>query len=349
VPTRIASLLDQIRPMIEDERLSRSARLSIRDDIARIEELVGQQNWKPGAVGLFACSAAGLFEEIHLPRSVRDRVVVDTTAWVRPIVAVLDDYHRACAVVLDRKTAQFWELYQNEIQELKQITDRALRKSDYGGWYGLKEHPVSHKAAELEKKHYLRVAQAIDELFRDSTFDVLVVGGHNDETARFSGYLSRARREDLIGTFTIDLDTATTDQIQREAGEIVDRYERDQERTRVAEVLDAAAAGRPAAIGLADCLWAATTAAISELLIHDDVTAPGVVCDNCGWLGMSGTNCPVCGSNTRQTTDVIDELVERAIDDGSTIEQVQADTPLAEHLVAAFLRFPLPPGPEPQP
>jgi peptide chain release factor subunit 1 len=349
VRTRVASLLDQIRPITEDEQLSRTARLSIRDDIARIEELLGQQHWKPGAVGLFACSAAGLFEQVHLPRSVRDRILVDTTAWVRPVLAVLEDYHRACVVVLDKKIAHFWELYQDEIQELKQVTDRALRKPDYGGWYGLKEHPVSHKADELEKKHFLRIAQTIDELFRNGRFDVLVVGGHDEETARFGGYLSRERRGDLIGRFSIDPSTATNDEIQREAGELVDRHERNQERERVAEVLDAAAAGKPAAIGLADCLWAGTTAAISELLIHDDVAEPGVVCDNCGWLGLSGSGCPVCGAETRATTDVIDELAERAIDDGSAIEEVRAETPLAGHLVAAFLRFPLPPGPEPRP
>jgi hypothetical protein len=39
------------------------------------------------------------------------------------------------------------------------------------------------------------------------------------------------------------------------------------------------------------------------------------------------------------------ELVEAVIDEGGAVEHVQAETELAEHLVAALLRFPLPAQP----
>jgi peptide chain release factor subunit 1 len=70
-----------------------------------------------------------------------------------------------------------------------------------------------------------------------------------------------------------------------------------------------------------------------------------VVCDTDGWLGETGDTCPVDGSPTRRTDDVIDELVERVIDEGGAIEHVEVETELAPHLVAAALRFPLPPRP----
>jgi peptide subunit release factor 1 (eRF1) len=355
VRTRVASMLDTIRPLAEnasekeseDKSLSRAARLSLRADITRIEELVGEQHWKPGtSTAIFACEAAGLFEEISLPRTVRERVVVDGTPWVRPMLAVLDEYYRACVAVLDKKTAQFWESYQDDIAELARVRDRALRKPDYGGWYGLEEHRVAHKADELEKHHYVRLAHAIDQLFRSGEFDLLILGGHQDEVQHFTGFLSKQSRARLGGSFSVDPGTATIGDVKQSAAEILRRYEREQEREQVAEVLEAAAAHRPAAVGLRECLWAADTAAIGLLLIHDHVTAPGVACDNCGWLGTDGATCPVCGSRTRTTPDVIDELVERAIDDGSAVEHVESETPLAEHLLAARLRFPLPPLPD---
>jgi peptide chain release factor subunit 1 len=40
---------------------------------------------------------------------------------------------------------------------------------------------------------------------------------------------------------------------------------------------------------------------------------------------------------------VIDELVERVIDEGGSIEHVEVDTALESHLVGAMLRFALPP------
>lgn len=47
----------------------------------------------------------------------------------------------------------------------------------------------------------------------------------------------------------------------------------------------------------------------------------------------------------RQTSDIIDELVEAVVDEGGSIEHVQADTELKKHVVGALLRFPLPPAP----
>jgi peptide chain release factor subunit 1 len=42
---------------------------------------------------------------------------------------------------------------------------------------------------------------------------------------------------------------------------------------------------------------------------------------------------------------VLDELVERVIDDGGAVRHIGVETPLREHVVGALLRFPLPPLP----
>jgi peptide chain release factor subunit 1 len=85
-------------------------------------------------------------------------------------------------------------------------------------------------------------------------------------------------------------------------------------------------------------------AAIKTLLVLQGAIAPGVVCDESGWLAAAGDICPVCGNPTRRTPDVIDELVAIVIDDGGSVRHVEADTKLSEYLVAAELRFPLPPS-----
>ena len=344
LPGRVRSLLADVREVAKDKSVEHDARMSLRNDLERIEEAFQRPEW-PGtrAVAVFACSGRDIFEEIELPRPVRERAVLDETAYVRPLLAVLDEYRRCCVVLIDSAVTQVWELYQDDLREVRTIRDRALRDPDFA--YGFKEFTTHNRARELEKRHYRRSLQLLDELFRVTAYDVLAIGGPEQEVPGFVEFLPLRFRERVAGTFTVDRSTATRGDIKQQAGEILADYERREERELVGRTLDTAAAGGPATVGLDDTLWAGSVAAIDLLLIQEDATAAGVVCDASGWLGTSGDKCPVCGAPVRKTADVLDELTEAVIDEGGSIEHLSWDTRLREDLVAAELRFPLPPLP----
>jgi hypothetical protein len=69
-------------------------------------------------------------------------------------------------------------------------------------------------------------------------------------------------------------------------------------------------------------------------------------------IGTPRRNCCLSGQDAsdgaqallaRHLPDVIDELVEAVIDEGGSIDHVEADTKLKDYTSAATLRFPLPP------
>jgi peptide chain release factor subunit 1 len=341
------SLLHQIRHLGDDRSLDHDARVSLRDDIERIEEMVSHEILSPGTLAIFSCSRAGLFEVVRLPRAVRDRIMVDETPWIRPMLAVLDEYPRCCIAVVDRESAQFRELYLGELRDAGRLDGRTLRKPAYGGWHGFAERHVSNKVEELAKRHFREVAAALDHLFRRDRYDLLAIGGHEHELPRFMEFLPRRLRERVAGTFSIDLGTATNATIREQAEDVLERHELDEQRRSVAEVLGLAAAGGWAAVGLEECLWAGSAAAVETLLVQEGAIAAGVVCDQSGWLATAGATCPLCGLPTRQTPDVINELVEVVIDEGGSIRHIRAETDLREHLVAASLRFEVPLSGEP--
>jgi peptide chain release factor subunit 1 len=343
VQARVDSLADQVSPLAKDSSLEHDVRLSVRADLERIKEAVREERWKPGGIAIFACSGRDLYEEVPLPRPVRDRVVVDDTPYVRPMLAVLDEYHRACVVVVDKASARLWEVYQDEMREAGKVRDRALRKPNYAA--GLAEDRVRNRADELSKRHYRNVAQRLDEMFRSGGFDLLIIGGHDYEVPAFTGFLPRELRSRIAGTFSIDPSTEPLAEIRAEADAILRRYERDEERQLVTDVFEKLATGRPAAAGLADCLWAGSVAAVQTLLVAEGATAPGVVSDQSGWLALSGDTDPLSGNPTRKTPDVIDELAEAVIDEGGSVRHIEDDDRLSEYTVAADLRFPLPPQP----
>jgi peptide chain release factor subunit 1 len=345
IASKADSLLHEIRPLTKDSALDHDVRLSLREDIERIEALVSEEKFKPGTAVIFSCSRGGLFEVIGMPRPLRDRLVTDATPWVRPMLAALDEVHRTCVVVVDREAAHMWELYLGNVRDAGKVKDTALRKPSYAGFGGYDEHRVRNKADELAKRHFRGVAAALDGLFRTDGYDLLVVGGHEHELPPFLDFLPRRLRERVAGTFAIDPETATTRTIREQAEGVLERYEREQERELVAETLERAAAGGHAVVGLERCLWGASVAAIQTLLVQEGATKPGVVCDESGWLALAGDTCPLCGGPTRQTPDVIDELAEAVVEEGGAIRHVDGEPVLRKRLAAAALRFPLPPDP----
>jgi peptide chain release factor subunit 1 len=341
VRSRLKSLAHGVRPLTEDQTLDRRAKLSLRRDLERLEGLAGEERLKPGTLAVFTCSGRDLFDEFALPRAVHDAIMVDATPWVRPLLAVLDEYHRYCVAVIDKGSAHVWELYMGEMREVANARGRTLRKPNYAA--GLDEDHVRNKADELEKRHFRKVAALLDALFRTDGYELLIIGGHQHEFSEFVNFLPRELQQRVAGTFTLDPATATRADIRQNADAIVESYEREEERQAVAEIVQTVAAGGRATLGLEPCLSAGSVAAVNALVVQEGALAPGVVCDRDGWLAVSGEACPLCGNATRHTADVIDELVQAVITDGGSIEHVLADTELKEHLVGASLRFLLPP------
>jgi peptide chain release factor subunit 1 len=344
--TKADSLIHELRPRSNDQSLPHDARVSLRQDIARIESLFARELVKPGGVAIFACSGAGLFEVVWLPRPVRDRVTVQETTWVRPLLAVLDEYHRLLVAVVDRETADLWEFYLGEHREVGRLRGPDLRERGVAGRRGKSDPHGTNKADLLTKQHFEQIAKALDRSFREGRHDVMAVGGHEHELPRFIESLPQQLRDRLIGTFAIDPSTATAGTVQEQADAVLNRYERELEHTWVSEALERAASGGLAALGVEQCLWAASVAAVDTLLVQDRATAPGVVCDESHWLSLDGKTCPVCGRSTRKVPDVIEELVETVVAEGGSIHHVQAETEMRKHMTAALLRFALPAQPQ---
>lgn len=343
VHSRVLSLLDQVRPMARDHGLDHQARLSLRADAERIAEALDTERWQPGTMAVFACSGREFYEEVPLPRLLHQRVTVDGTPFARPMLAVLEEYPRACLLVIDRASARVWDVYQDEMQEETKVRDRVLRKPNFAS--NLAEDRVRNQEDELVKRHFRRVLESLAERLQTGGHDLLIVGGHEYEIPEFVQFLPLDLRQRLAGTFTVDPSTAPLAEIRASAFDILHRYERAQDQQMLSRLLEKAAMGGLAVLGLESSLWAASVAAIDTLLARAGATAPGVVCDESGWLARSGDTCPLCGKPTRPTPDVIDELAATVIGEGGSARHIEGDTKLSEYLVAAELRFPLPPAP----
>ena len=338
VRARVDSLLDQIRPLAKDRDLDQRYRLSARTDIERIKDALDSERWPPGTIAIFSCSGRGLYEEIPLPRRMREQVMVDKTPLARPMLAVLGEYPRACVLVVNREAAPVWEMYQDEMREVQTVTD-PLRKADNTG-ESRPEDRIQNRVDEQAKRLFRRAASMIDQLLRSDGYDILVVGGHEYELGEFFRLLPHELRGRVAGTFSADPIATPVAEISSSVQGVM---RREQDQRLVAHVLELAAAGGLAAVGPEDCLWAGSMSAIDTLLVRDGATEVGVVCDESRWLAASGDICPVCGKPTRYAPDVLDELAAAVIETGGSARQIAADLMPDQYPTAAQLRFPPPP------
>ena len=202
VCARVDSLLDQIRPLAKDRDLHHRYRLSVRTNIERIKDALGRERWPPGTIAIFSCSGRDLYEEIPLPRRVREQVMVDATPLARPMLAVLGEYPRACVLVVNREAAPVWEMYQDEMREVETVTDPLRKAGNTGG--SRPEDRIQNRVDEQAKRHFRRAASMIDQLLRSAGYDILVVGGHEYELGEFFRLLPHELRGRVAGTFSAD-------------------------------------------------------------------------------------------------------------------------------------------------
>jgi peptide subunit release factor 1 (eRF1) len=341
VRARVDSLLDQIRPLANDRDLDHRNRVSARTDIERIKDALDSERWPPGTIAIFSCSGRGLYEEIPLPRIMREQVMVDETPLVRPMLAVLGEYPRACVLVVNREAAPVWEMYQDEMREVQTVTD-PLRKAGNTA-ESRPEDRIQNRVDEQAKRHFRRVASVIDQLLRSDGYDILVVGGHEYELGEFFRLLPDELRGRVAGTFSADPNATPVAEIRSGAEGVMRSYQHDQDQRLVAHVLELAAAGGLAAVGAEDCLWSGSLSAIDTLLVRDGATLDGAVCDESRWLAASGDICPICGKPTRYAPDLLDELAAAVIETGGSARQIAADLMPDQYPTAAQLRFPPPP------
>jgi len=332
--------------LAESEGLDHRSRQSLRSDIGRVLELETRGvDYGGHAVAVFACGGAGLYEEIVLPRHVRDRAVVDTAPYLRPLLAILDESRRYCTVVVDRARSWVYEFFMGELQGATTVADPGPRGRERTLERAPGDGRVDHRPELAAHRLFRETADVADEVVRSTGAELLVVGGHEETVAAFLPFLPQNLRSQLAGTFVIDPRTMTPGLARACAEQIMDEYERSEEERLIREALERVATGGLGAAGLAWCLDAVNQEAVQLLLVDEGAEVQGSACDNCGWLGLDGRACPVCGGNTRPAPDVIDEMAAAVIGASGRVDHVRPPTALSEHLVAAFLRFPVPRSP----
>jgi peptide chain release factor subunit 1 len=335
LPARAREL---IRSAVARERDACGARAREAD----LEAVVGavssrSHDWLGRTAAIFACAEIGLFEVAPLPGHLTEHAVIASRPYIRPLLAAIQRHPAYRAALVDAKHAWILNIAGEMIETVAERTGPGVRSAGFAGWYGLEGYRIQQKIMELSKQHF-RDTISILERPADGGNLPLVLGGHEDEISQFVTALPPTVKQQVAGTFKVDLQTATPGRVRELAGPVIASWSQRSEQQLVRDVLN-----QPPRVsvttGLDGCLEASRARAVAQLILPDDQTAPGFACDICGELSTSenGCDCPDPAGACRAVPDLLDELADRTLDAGGLVTAV-GNPPFT---VAARLRFPV--------
>jgi peptide chain release factor subunit 1 len=120
----------------------------------------------------------------------------------------------------------------------------------------------------------------------------------------------------------------------------MEQTERRREHELLERLRDGIGASGRAAGGLEDVLEALVERRVESLLLAPDFAAAGVVCEECGWLGVDAESCPADGASLQRRANIVDDAIAAAIASGAevlTVRHHEGLGPLGG--IAALLRF----------
>ncbi len=235
---RVKDLLQSAQQELSAKTGGHAQRESLRADLARIEEFVLQEigtNHHKG-LAVFSCSAQKFWQTYALPRIGRNILIADLYPYIRPLVAILAEYHRYGVVLVDRVMGQVFEVYMGEIVERADVIADIPRRVKKGGLGGRDERNIERHHAQAVHQHFQAVADETFGLFQRDKFDYLVLGGHRELLREFQEHLHPYLKERWVGDFHAEPCKTSPAEVLARALEIEDETEWENEK-RMAEEL----------------------------------------------------------------------------------------------------------------
>lgn len=260
---------------------------------------------------------------------VASRVVLDDSPLIHPLLELLDEGRAAGVLLVSADEARLSEWRLGELQLLSEMQDEYVeapheRSGEIGGGPTGQFHtPMREQRQARDRQHAQRfldgAVEAMAELaIKRGWESILVSGGDrwtNTATSRFPGSFKQKILQEprvLLGLEEAALIATVTERLHDE--------HRERERALVERVREAGKTG-DAALGLSEVTAALNAGRASHLIYDPDVRYTGSIGTDGTLLAAEKSGAEI--SEPRQESQLIERLVERALQSGARISPVE--------------------------
>ena len=326
-----------------DGGVDKEKKRALTKDLDRVQEFITGEWRRQGVKGLvvFSCADGGFWHVFELPVGVPSALIVGAEPYAKTLTALLDEYKRYCVVGVDRKRVRFFTVFLGEIEEHHGVfvDDMVPDQVKEGEWAGLRQSRIARHIEDHVMHHLKDSAGLAFNFFLQHGFDRLILAGHKELFSKFKATLHPYLQERLVGEFSIDPDAPLTE-ILKKSLLVEAKVQKREEESLVAKLREESHAGGLGVTGLKPTIEALMRGQAHILLVGDGYEERGFICYRDRYLTVEAGDCPICGAPLNLADDIVEDIVQVAIDQNVRIEHISHVGDLTEReKVGALLRF----------
>ena len=343
--TRLNSMIAASREKLEaDVNFDKRKKKEISDIFERVKSFVND-NFKADSTRTLVIfsSGDGLWEAFRIPIIMRSKIIIDPKPHTQNIRSLINNSKRYGVLLINREKAQIYSIYLGGISEyLAALISDVPSKVNFRSQAVLREKKILGRLEEKLHHFFKLINDKTMELFKDKRFDYLILGGRKEIIPSFSNYLHSYLQSRYIGSIDAEPDSNIT-LVSRKANEIIDGFETENKNNLVDRLIGEYNPNGMGVLGIEAVVKSLLTEQIKILIYDRQFIHSGYICESCQYFSIEKKDkCPYCGGEPVFYNDIVDEIVEDALNQSCEIVDIEGNEKLSEAgSIGAVLRYKL--------
>ncbi len=319
---------------------SHADREAVSRELERVESFFSHSSNLAGSRGVAVFAASGFFRAVPLPFVLKSRVVVDRTAVVGELVALVEAGSRLLAIVADRRSARFFDVGLEGVVELDGLTapkQSARFHPERGAAPGVGEYRFHNRIREERHRHLAHVAETVAGHLRSRAFDGLVIGGVGVDANALLPHLGPQLGAQVLGVLRLAPRKVGAAEIRERSLELLAEAAQRAAAAAVQELVSLHGTGL-ATESIEPTLHALSRGQVRTLIVDADAVVPGYRWSVSGRLAESAAGARGEGEAV-PLADLLDDAIEDALRQRSRVAVVRGAEARRFDRLAAILRF----------
>jgi hypothetical protein len=327
----------------KEQQLTKEQKHALESEIAEVAAVVQYDlTEQTQGLALFADGDGGIYQRIELPFRLANRVVLEPSPYIRPVIHALSLLEPFIVARVSRDESSLYLVDEwGGVAKEGDMTGPWLKSSDrQTGELSIKDYFAAARQDSLVELHYKEVAGALAKWLEGSPVKRVVLCAQHDIASNFRKALAPAvapkvvaeipyDAADSVNQMMVSARSAVNEARERELALLVDR---------IREGLGAKGHG---AAGFQEVMDGLERGQIQTMVVDRNYRPPGWRCAGCDWAGLEAVYaCPLCEGGPVPISDAVGELMRMAIQQNTRVE-VAENIPALEEMggIAALLRF----------